>query len=626
MATSLAFDLFYYLDQRSDVLFYMAENKLEPDFALWHFNNYGWREGTNPNASFDVKTYLDTYPDIKDADVNPFQHFWDYGAAEGRNPNAEFLEQNIGANFDAETYLAANPDVKAAVNAGTMLTAYQHYVLYGQFEGREGRVFDAESYLDENPDVAAAVNAGTMTAYQHYVLYGQAEGREGQFNVIGEEIGNAPVVTDAEFDLALGDQTVGQVVVTDADGNDTITALDIVAGNTDRDNDGTLPFAIATNGDLTVTDPDDVVAGSTVELTVRATDNTDLKGEGTVTVNVAATPAANVVDFDATPNATATSGVDIFVYDYTSVSGRAVGLDGLVSVAGFDAEQDIIRLVDEAGTITDLAGIQALGGLVVTSDPFEKQTTLDFDPNAGSAQVITLTGIEHTLEDLNFQFAGSSSNSQPIVADAEFDLNLGSQAVGRVVVSDADGNNTITSLQIIAGNTDSDSDGNLPFAIAVDGSLTVNDQGDLSAGSTVELTVQATDNTGLKGEGAVTVNVTGAAAANIVDFDTTPNATATSGVDIFVYDYTSASGRAVGQDGSVTVTGFDATQDSIRLVDAAGTITDLTGLQALGGFVVAPDPFGNQTTLDFDPNAGAAQVITLVGVQHAVADLSLAFA
>ncbi|MGV2974179.1 hypothetical protein AB1P65_01920 [Roseibium alexandrii] len=139
---SIAFNEEYYLANNPDVaaaidagLFQSAEE---------HFNLFGWSEGRDPNENFDTSFYLSENPDVAAAGVNPLDHFWVYGAAEGRIPNQTIDtllgQPDIGGGddaFDSATYLAANPDVQAAVDAGSF-TAYQHWVLYGQFENRDG--------------------------------------------------------------------------------------------------------------------------------------------------------------------------------------------------------------------------------------------------------------------------------------------------------------------------------------------------------------------------------------------------------------------------------------------------------------------------------------------------------
>jgi hypothetical protein len=49
-----------------------------------HFMCRGWRDGWNPNTSFDTRYYLEANPDVAVAGINPLTHFATTGAAEGR--------------------------------------------------------------------------------------------------------------------------------------------------------------------------------------------------------------------------------------------------------------------------------------------------------------------------------------------------------------------------------------------------------------------------------------------------------------------------------------------------------------------------------------------------------------
>ncbi|MCJ2106261.1 hypothetical protein MKK70_12905 [Methylobacterium sp. E-041] len=59
-------------------------------FAYQHHENYGWHEGRNPNAVFDVQGYLAAYGDVKAANIDPLTHYDIYGWREGRDPSASF--------------------------------------------------------------------------------------------------------------------------------------------------------------------------------------------------------------------------------------------------------------------------------------------------------------------------------------------------------------------------------------------------------------------------------------------------------------------------------------------------------------------------------------------------------
>ena len=109
-------------------------------------------------AGFDREWYLDRYPDVRAAEVDPLSHFLKWGAREGRDPNPLFW-----SGF----YLAKNPDVG---HSGNPLA---HYMRAGWREGRDPNpLFDSDWYLRENPDVAAT-GADPLL---HYIRHGVAAG------------------------------------------------------------------------------------------------------------------------------------------------------------------------------------------------------------------------------------------------------------------------------------------------------------------------------------------------------------------------------------------------------------------------------------------------------------------
>jgi len=62
---------------------------------VWHYTVSGWKEGRDPSLSFSTRYYLETYPDIRAAGVNPFYHYLASGKAEGRAPKHE-----LGFRYD----------------------------------------------------------------------------------------------------------------------------------------------------------------------------------------------------------------------------------------------------------------------------------------------------------------------------------------------------------------------------------------------------------------------------------------------------------------------------------------------------------------------------------------------
>ncbi|MDF9791453.1 hypothetical protein M2440_002154 [Methylorubrum extorquens] len=123
LAKHEGFDAQYYLLANADVAkAALAAGGDTFNFAYQHFDEFGWKEGRDPNAIFDTKGYLDAYKDVAAAGINPLDHFHDYGWKEGRD---------AAADFDTKGYLAANADVNA-VGVDPML----HYLQNGALEGR----------------------------------------------------------------------------------------------------------------------------------------------------------------------------------------------------------------------------------------------------------------------------------------------------------------------------------------------------------------------------------------------------------------------------------------------------------------------------------------------------------
>ena len=90
---------------------------------------------------FDPEWYLNRYPDVAKAGVDPLEHYLAYGATENRDPNAY---------FDGVWYLEQNPDV---AEAG--LHPLLHYLQHGARELRHPHPrFDATFYAEEHPEAA----------------------------------------------------------------------------------------------------------------------------------------------------------------------------------------------------------------------------------------------------------------------------------------------------------------------------------------------------------------------------------------------------------------------------------------------------------------------------------------
>ena len=130
--------------------------------------------------------YLDSYTDlmnwlradgVTDADsVTAAQHYVAHGYYEGRV-----------ISFDAWEYLASNPDLMNWLRADGVtdadgITAAKHYIAYGYNEPRT-ITFDAWEYLASNTDLMnwlaadGVTDADAVAAAKHYIAYGYNEGR-----------------------------------------------------------------------------------------------------------------------------------------------------------------------------------------------------------------------------------------------------------------------------------------------------------------------------------------------------------------------------------------------------------------------------------------------------------------
>jgi uncharacterized repeat protein (TIGR03803 family) len=135
----------------------------------------GTKNLVSQNSLFDEHYYLQTNPDVAAAVAagviaTGYDHYIQYGQFEGRSPSPYWNEAY---------YLSQNADVATAVKNKVVTSGFMQYYLYGQYENRGGLLyFNNSYYLNTYPDVASAVTAKAVTSgFEHYVLYGQFEGR-----------------------------------------------------------------------------------------------------------------------------------------------------------------------------------------------------------------------------------------------------------------------------------------------------------------------------------------------------------------------------------------------------------------------------------------------------------------
>lgn len=92
----------------------------------------------------------------------------------------KLMEAALSGLLDESAYVAKHADIRAAVKAGTLPSAFRHFVTDGYLEGRAPLRYDidGEWYLKTYPDVAQAIKSGKVKdAAQHFEIFGFAEAR-----------------------------------------------------------------------------------------------------------------------------------------------------------------------------------------------------------------------------------------------------------------------------------------------------------------------------------------------------------------------------------------------------------------------------------------------------------------
>jgi hypothetical protein len=151
LAETGMFDVAYYLEAYPDI----AQAGVNP---LEHFFDSGFQEGRRPNPYFDPQWYLETYPDVKEAGMQPLLHYALHGDLEGRRPSQYFDTPWYRSQYEI-------PEKERALS---------HY-LSNRKTGRFSPIpdFDAEYYARHNPDVIAAA----IDPFEHFIYNGFREGR-----------------------------------------------------------------------------------------------------------------------------------------------------------------------------------------------------------------------------------------------------------------------------------------------------------------------------------------------------------------------------------------------------------------------------------------------------------------
>lgn len=306
---------------------------------------------------------------------------------------------------------------------------------------------------------------------------------------------NAPVITPAG-PFVIDENTINSSAVTTLVGTDldaiSILSWSIIGGDDDVDSDSNPPFSIDTNsGEITVNDSDDLdfESGTTsFSLTIEVSDgiNTD-------------TELIQVDLNDLNDEVPVITSVGPFSIDEnTSLATSIVFMNAVDNDTGGTLTWSIVTgNVDIDSDGGEAFAIDANTGEITVSDAED----LDFESIVIFDLVIEVNdGVNtSTTETVTINLNDLDDNPPVIAVAGPFTLDENTDAstpIATMTASDADAISTVT-WSIVGGDTDVDSDTNLPFFIDNNtGELIVSDAGDLdfeSGVTTFSLDIQAFD-------------------------------------------------------------------------------------------------------------------------------------
>lgn len=179
----------YYITRYPDIAAAFPNDDIA---ALEHFVLYGINEGRQAKDTFSITAYIDNNKDLRAAfgkdKMSYVNHYINYGKNEGRNAVDDYgIADGVtvynGVDYaqvyDYQYYISKNPDIAAAF-PNDDIGALEHFVLYGQKEGRQAKDnFNPYVYQEKYEDLRNAFGSDLEAYYTHYRLYGYQEGRTG---------------------------------------------------------------------------------------------------------------------------------------------------------------------------------------------------------------------------------------------------------------------------------------------------------------------------------------------------------------------------------------------------------------------------------------------------------------
>ncbi len=358
--------------------------------------------------------------------------------------------------------------------------------------------------------------------------------------------------------------------------------VDIVASN--FDNTTTIFFA-----------PDD--NGSSSSITFNGINDENLSSIG-IEIQSGTVTATTTIDLSTgtnvelgTDDVTASSDAENFIFDATYADSTFVGNDGPLTITGFDQANDriVILAADTPVGYSEGQFIKA-SGIDVVQETFENSTTIFFAPDAnGSSTSLTLAGI--TDGDL----------LQTVVVPIS--------TLDAVVTSTSDSSSSDSSSSDSSSSDSSSSDSSSSDSSSSDSSSSDSSSSDSSSSDSSSSDSSSSDDSSTS-------------SVNIIEIalDAAGEIAATDAADEFRYEFEVDGNSPLAKEGNfdIKITGFDADNDKIVLVNVGGTDLTLDEFKALDGEDISQASFDNTTTIFFAPNAsGSSGSLTIDGFADA---------
>jgi hypothetical protein len=91
-----------YFDRERYLTNYSNDKDINPSDPLGHYMKIGAKKGYDPSDYFDGKFYLENYPDVADAGMNPLVHYLRFGFNEERLPRADTHASNMISSLNLD--------------------------------------------------------------------------------------------------------------------------------------------------------------------------------------------------------------------------------------------------------------------------------------------------------------------------------------------------------------------------------------------------------------------------------------------------------------------------------------------------------------------------------------------